>query len=683
MNEALAREILETGLDPYARRLNAGLLDGLLAEFLAWPGDAVASQGPERAQTADGWAAFLSHTVTRRLEGLYALRKRHAAFLQHHEQAATGDERRQLVLDYARDLGADAKRLAGDARALDRWFGADAMVDRYAHHHTASERRMACALQRLGAVAALRLREAADPRERETLWRRLGLEGALRPLLAYDGDSRVCLEAFRTLVVALESMPAGFQEHGIADTTLQFVYRSAIDTRQQVWIQCEAIRLLRSLSPDSFEKVARIRLEKPGTGDDLFVRRRTVIYAGEEASRRPGLAGLLTIAARDPSPFVRQAVPRALAGVPVAPLRSLLTGLAENDPSPQVRAAAVLEILPLLRRADLGPELSALLTRVLRSDTDPLVLRAAAHVAAEGARALAGSGHALLPEWIRVAREELSRLHVRAPSLAARRWAAQAQERIWCETDPAAGPLRLALEEPVRTMSPGCSYRLPGGLLRGRDEAVIGRVLSVLAQKDFGIDLERAWWGDLVTRGHVFRFRLWRLLHELRNPSPDKREGFPHTVGRIFHGRVRAPSAILSELTETKVPGEPLYMPAEDGWRPYLPLVDEALSSLPLGPSARALRLYTSEGVTEIAPPRWWILRLIARIRLTLGFARYARLRNWVEGEQAPPDGWTRALTRMGFRLRFRAYDDGQGGTLPEDPAVRRFFPPPEPAAGG
>src|SRR5262249_8901798 len=162
---------------------------------------------------------------------------------------------------------------------------------------------------------------------------------------------------------------------------------------------------------------------------------------------------------------------------------------------------------------------------------------------------------------------------------------------------PDARALHDRLHSALRRIRPGRGRRLPRGWFRGLDEALVGRVLSVLAQDDFGYDLERGWLGGRVPRGHPFGFRPLRFppqlppapafgsrpgrfLPELRHSDPAKRQAFRHTIGRTSRAGLRAPSAIMSELAETKVPGEPLFISREGGWRPYLPLPDDLLSSL-------------------------------------------------------------------------------------------------------
>ena len=105
-------------------------------------------------------------------------------------------------------------------------------------------------------------------------WNVLQLESVVKPILVYQGDVRLNLAAFRCLAGVLSALAHEIQELAVDDTTLQYLYRSALQRQQPVWIQCAALELLVTLSWASFERALEQRLLQPGAGDDLFVRRR-------------------------------------------------------------------------------------------------------------------------------------------------------------------------------------------------------------------------------------------------------------------------------------------------------------------------------------------------------------------------------------------------------------------------
>src|SRR5262249_29293169 len=131
--------------------------------------------------------------------------------------------------------------------------------------------------------------------------------------------------------------------------------------------------------------------------------------------------------------------------------------------------------------------------------------------------------------------------------------------------------------------------------------------------------------GYRVECGAHFVVRAWRVLHEARRRTPYKRQDALHTLGRKFRGRLRAPSGVLAEATSTSVPGEPLALPDDGTWGPHMPTVDDLLS-MPLGSAAPVL-LFSTRGLTRIKPPRTFLLRLGARLKLSARYAQFAELR--------------------------------------------------------
>ncbi|AKU10098.1 hypothetical protein AzCIB_0193 [Azoarcus sp. CIB] len=342
---------------------------------------------------------------------------------------------------------------------------------------------------------------------------------------------------------------------------------------------------------------------------------------------------------------------------------------------PQVRAQALLAIAEH-HGEDRLPLLAWLLERLER-EYDTFVLRTALHVSERliaaatgtcprGARFAGVGGRSM--ELARI-KDAVRRLHQRAADLRVRRWAAETLARFMLVDDVELRELVARLGTEAQACPPGRDRRLPDDFDAVPGER-LGLAAMLLARDGFPLDFERRRGGWHLYRGHRFAFRLWRWLHELRHPSPDKRQAFRHTTGRIFRGSLRAPSRILAELAQTKVPGEPLHHASEAGSRPWLPLPDELLSALDLPRTQQPLRLFAPEGVTELAPPTSLLRRLAMRARLVWRFADFAHARNWHEGSQQAPDHYARRLRELGFELRFTPHRDAAA-----DPAVTRFFP--------
>lgn len=602
---------------------------------------------------------FLAQELDDATEALYRQRQVYAEFNRRYAKAVTDAERAARLLDMAEQLGAGRWRRLGDRLALRRWLDKEAIFDRYLNRQAEQARTLSLLLERIGALAAWLLQEHPER------WRALDVESLVRPLLAFDGDERVRVAAFKCLATALRALPAAQREGQVQDATLRYIYRATQTREQAIWIQVQALRLLLDLAPERFITVLERRLQTPAAGDDFFVRAGAVGLLGAAVHEYPSLQPLFDLAAADPSPYVRQSLVRTLGAAPDAIILHLLPQRLHDDPEPSVRASAAAVLGALLERPTLPDSILTWLRAGLERETDSTVLRMLLEVAALG-RTHAWR-HSLLPV--------IERLHREAPALAVRRWAAQTRELLWLRADPE----RLAVYEQllawVAQVRPGRRRRLPRALWRALQAQETGRLLALAAREDYPLELIQGLGGGLIQRGHRSGFRLWRLLHELRHPAPDKRQAFSHTHGRLFQGLDQAPATGLDELAPTKVPGEPLHMADEQGWRPYLPLLDQVISSLDQGWPTRPLSLYTAEGVTELRPPSSLPARLLARARLTLGFARLAPLRNWTADDQAPPSVYLEALRTLGFEVRLRTYSGPDGQDYAADPAVTRFFP--------
>jgi poly-gamma-glutamate synthase PgsB/CapB len=655
----------------HLRRLEARLL----AEFAAGYPEWLAQQERVFAGGAPDYllSRYLLQVVDTTLQQINQRKVRHAEFTRRHARAMTADEKQSLILDYAIDLGATKRQHRDDKQAFQRWFAADAINDRFRNRLSMAERRLVLLLRRLSAVVCRYLNEVSE--DAEACWRRLELEIGLRDSLLYVGNLHVRESAFRCLSGVLRVLPKALRERAVSESMVQFIYRSALESRQDVWFQCDALDLLRTISPENFFLAAKRRFFQPEPGDDFFVRRRITGWLGENPDIHPDACDLLGLAASDANAYVRQQVASILKQLPETLISQILPRLLREDPVPQVRAAAVLALPDLIDRTMSLARTSLLDT--LAQETDAFVLRVAMRAAESCVTRLAAAtaqsnGQSLLEDVL----DRLDQIHYTSTDLRVRRWAAQSTERLWFATDPQVQSHKFALQQIVTSCKPGKSLRLPAEMneLPG---VLLGRMLAVLAQDSYGLELERTGRGWRLWRGHRFGFRLWRWLHEMLHPSPDKRQAVRHTIGRIFRGSIHAPSGILAELAETKVPGEPLQIGSEGGWRPYLPLVDELISALDEDIERGPLLLFSSEGITEIQVPRSLASRFRARNVLTRRFAHFARLRNWQEGSQSDASAYLKETNDIGLQIRFRPHTDARNDLSRADPAVARFFPAP------
>ncbi len=473
-------ETLSIGLSPLIKRLERHKLDALETGFQHWwLSSDLRKPGEDDAEQMEALVLFLLYEVEETLEAIYYLRGQRVEFDSRYAHAVTNRERQLHVLDFAGILGADTATLKADRAALARWFGHDAVTDRFHRRHGEKEQHAAFCLGRIGALTEHLIGITDDDALRIRLFRSLRLDTRIEPVLAYDGDSRVRIKAFACLAATLRGLPAEARERQVKSGVLQYIYRAALDERHDLWIQCEALALLQHLSSESFTRAVRHRLEATGAADNLFVRRRVVMLLGDNLERIPELTDLLTLAGDDSSAFVRQAVAQVLVRARTDTCLSLFEKLGRNDADVKVRGATLAELPALLAKPELLDPLLELTTAVLANESDSFVLRVTLQRLVEA--------HACLPtdaatRWRDGLLPDLDRLHRTADEIAVRRWAARAREHLWCQSEQQRLALKKELSELGQTIPPGRSRSVPDKLLKQAAQEDIGRVLSLVAE---------------------------------------------------------------------------------------------------------------------------------------------------------------------------------------------------------
>ncbi len=757
--------LLRHGLNKYQLKLNSNLLEQLQTEFEGWfdaerreilsqlkniPDHAKQTWLEERFEINDRrkrenqpirlLTDFLFQFAQIQIQQLQSLKHENAKFRKVFGKVRGQAEREKLILHYAGELGAGPRQLKQDALAFSRWFDEEAVMDRYARLVGQIELMLTFVFDRLSEVLihvfrlAYRYHLESKPESTDGddtalhqrlsgIWKRLNIEGRVHEALMYDGDDRVHAAVLQCMAAAIRMLPDELGAKLLDRRTLVFIHRAAMENNSDVWIQCEALTILASLSFLQAIPFLKHRLEHPNEGDDMFVRRhvlkllesRMLLAIRNEEPRDFEIPS----PSSEPSPFVRQKLAKIayLATHPAS--HQHWRDLALQDPVPQVRAAAILAGTEVTLDLDSTLEYLQVVADCLQSESDPFVLRTAMHCLVQKLDQLASQPqhgnesladdpvptqtkseslckgheqvdqHAVRAFYAKTIQPLLIRLETQHSQTSLRRWAAQTHEQIWSRLDPQANQLIRELKPLLYNTRPGKSCRIPSRTFRNVAPDKLGRIFAILAQDDFGYDIHKTWFGYRILRGQTLGFRLWRMIHECRHTATDKRQAIRHTVGRISNATMRAPSQILGELSETKVPGEPLTI-AEDGtWRPFLPLPDDFISTLNLSWLApRTVRFYTSQGITLVTGPRRIFKQLKAARKLNLHFSKLADQRNW-DDESVAANSYVQAMRKLGFEIEFRRYSsddvaltDEQGSSgseessqpEPNDETVNRFF---------
>jgi gamma-polyglutamate synthase len=588
---------------------------------------------------------------------------------------APRDAQRQVLTDYITASITDPSQRTADLAALDRFLDHDALRERHAIARHRILVVLEIAVTFIGRAAAAAL-DRAGPRARKA--REFFADGRILEFLHevadHGGRWQLRRAAFEGLVRLAELARAKDLDwhRALAAKHLGLAVRAATNPDEHAWVQGRALRLALALSFDLGVDLLTRRLTDPGASrHDFLVRRLCVELLGASLDDRT-LALLRQVdTQRDPSVHVRQGIAEALAK------RGELTTLqrlADADPSAKVRATAIQAACSAAMTRDAAAAATRLVIRTLEVDPAALpVIVACEDITDVVARLSLDAG--LVDRLLRAL---LARRNDRTASV--REAAAAAAERLAQTLDRDFRSWKQFLARFVATIPPGKSRTI--ALADVRDlpalptaPAFLGRLLAALSRTDYPLFATRS--GDRLQlwRGDRYRRRLWRFLHELRRPAPNKRQGFSHTRGRVMRGQFRAPPGGLDELTATVVPGERVFIAEEGGWGRHVPTVDDVLD-LPLW-SGETVRVFSSFGVTTLQPPdtRW--ARIRNRIALSRAYSRLAALRvQSLRGDEAHVrQRYVEALRDFGIEVTFEAYAYPNHRTLEITDRIVSLFP--------
>ena len=444
------------------------------------------------------------------------------------------------------------------------------------------------------------------------------------------------------------------------------------------WSRIAAFEILRTVAPDDALELIEAQIVDLRGRDGMVVRNNLLRLTYELAISTSRKVRVLWSAHGDPSEHVRQGIARQLAKLEGRPSAERMVRLVVEDPSPRVRAFALRE---LSRRAIGDFEgarafLEALGVIVPRFASEPdAISRLETRVVFSEMRS-----HVSQPGGVLAPRKVVELLQ---PVLAAGvlsldflEEAAGVLVAAEVYNSPRLLELRNLLFDEVQNMAEGQRrdvHLLPGVTARELERALLTAVRGGLT---FSVSRFR---GEecRIAKGEKRSLALWRVVNELRNPAPDKREAYPHTAGRSSSDEMVVPPFQMGEVTPTRVPGERRQIDAIQGWGVFLPLMDDFLAALD-SPSGER-RVVTSFGTLVIAAPRPRWGRIRARLKASFHYAHYAHLREVSLGGGTEKDRrqFTVAVRALGFSLRW----EHQQGNLGEaahcslaTPAVARYF---------
>lgn len=624
---------------------------------------------------------FLTTELKKQLETLDQQQSYYQTFLSNSRNAVTELERKNYILQLSSQLGASQQQLKGDEKSFSRYFGIDAISERYVKLKKDNEHYITFILDRLAHITSHWFSELSEQQIKQH-WIQIQFEPLLVNMLTHFQEDRLKHATFKCLSFIIRRLKGNHADY-LGSATTHYVYRFAQDYRQPIWTQVEAAALIAEIEPQSLLSIAQRHFDNAKVDDLIFLRRHLLTVIAEHANKHTPLYDIIPLAQHDPSDFVRQGLVNILPCLPSSLALELINPLSEDN-ADQVRASLVLQLPVLASQPALTTACKQLIIRFLDPIQAPFVLRTALSSSVNLFRTISevssiestANNLSAQPIYAQLI-EAISILHTEHNDTKVRRWAANAREQLWAAVYKLTRESEFNnLQKSINKLSLadlplGQSRRLPRSLKKQLSSESQARLMAVQAQDGFGFDIAPS----RVIRDHKLKFRLWRFLHEWRHSATDKRQNYSHMTGRVYYGEQHIPSGIVSECSATKVPGEPLFQEDEDGWRPYLPLVDQVISSLDQGWPTKPIKITTSEGTTWLTPPRSLWRRLKARATLIWHFRTYAQLRNWSEGDTEAPDAYLKAILALGFTIQLTPHTDHNKKAFTLDQQVQRFFP--------
>jgi len=576
----------------------------------------------------------------------------------------TDYEKRRIILRYSFIFTPSKKQQIRDEKAFERFFDEDALIQRIQEKISHLQRQNIVALERLGNAFTL-LQEVQTLKE--DLWKTFELNRYFTSYLNYKEESLVNDEILHTIlkITTLFYQDSTKDSETFLDKKLfKKVYHIALSHKESVWMQNDALVFLAEVAFPIFVEIAIIRASDYRYEENIFVRHTLTLLIFEYVQDNPQLHQLIEeLILKDPSPYVRQAIAKSLGNIQTPSLRPLVAQCILHDTDSSVRALSLTQILYPHTQEE---QFQTVIWQSIRSEKDPFVLKTALFCLAkyieqirqkkENYQHFIDESYTALSDFI----------HEDIP-IALKRYTALMKEFIWVCQKENTYVLYVNTLSFVKNIAVGKSQKIPSHFYDNPE--IFYRVLSVVAQNDFSLELREGIFSGLyLQRSEQFKRRLWRILFEMKTPSPDKRQGFLHTIARVFRGTKHFPSSILAEQAPTKVPGEPYLIPEEESARPFIPLADHFLSALMQDTlKIQDYKIYTADGITTIKVPRFFFQRFICFLKLSWKFASIAPLRNWREGSTLAPSSYIKSMEKLGFHIHFKPY-------IPKEKSSTKFF---------
>jgi gamma-polyglutamate synthase len=637
-------------LTPLDARLRAPALSALSARLVALTD----------GQLDSDWSLVqaLVAAATEAMNRVDELGRQARELTERYEAAGSEAARATIVREQLAGSEPDRTRLVRDLRAMRRHLDLDVLLERSAEQVSIELDRVELAYR----AATRLLAKTAEPSARGP-----DPEPLVRQAFEHVKGSSVevvAVEALRFLRAALARHPVGERLPLLGAERFRTLARYAADPQRGAWIQVAALELCVAAEPGRVNEIVAARLRNRAGKDGMIVRYHALGLLRDAAGDVKTRCTTARLALDDPSEHVRQGLATLLAEWATPGAIETLAGLCLNPGPASVRGHALREFA---RRVSAGSEVlraleAVLVTFLQQLEREPLPRASFVllDIVLEIIRDLACGPLAPL---------EPSSVVLRLSALIASTHLTPGQaERVSTllltlevRGNRKLEELRQTFEKALRGLEEG--ERVLVELPPETPREAIEKALAVETLDDFPVSLRDRGGGRYVLGlGERRRFRLWRLLHELKTPAPDKRMGYAHSQARYREAELSVAPARLGEVTPTRVPGERHLHHELGTWAQFLPRVDDLLAVSGL-PAARR-RIVTAVGTLTVTGAGTLLARLRAWTILTLRYARFADLREVSLSAREPEVrlAYTAELRRLGFRVTL----ENTSGTIGE-----------------
>lgn len=456
----------------------------------------------------------------------------------------------------------------------------------------------------------------------------------------------------------------------VIEDLILYIFKVASNKNENCWIRGEAAEILSILSEKQFFELTKDAISEQ-TKNSIFLKRRLIKILANSTASNPRFIQFLNILISDESEFVRQGFAENLPIMPREHSSGFFNILISDEKTSVICQAVKSSFIILLKDSD-NTEIFETLIKKLSSEKNK-----------ESILFLLNSLSVYFKELNKKNRNEfliklktvvpiLEKLRQESEHLEIRRISTLALEQFWCEYNEQAFELRNYILQKLETKKTGKYIKLDKKNLSKYNDETIGRVLSVISQEDFSIQFIKSFSTIKLVKDAFYKFRLWRIFFEFKNPSPYKRQTLKNSHGRHFFGRIRSVSSVMAEKSETGIPGEPILL-KEGECRPYLPLPDDILSS---SETSSDYKIFSPEGITKIRPPRNILKRVAAEIKTTFNFEKLAEKRNIDTAGKTDLQvkDYISTLRRTGYEISISPYKKDEIFTPKLDSTVNRFF---------